>query len=169
MVHVEGTRAFDCRAPVEKMTGAWLDLAVAADVSAVPVRFTGGLPVESAGQRLDFPVSMGQQDVWIGRPLLPAELSALNYGERKALTLARMNGLGPAVDQPLPPDLAFAARVEKHALSTGVELAHAVLREVLAEQTAPSDDTRAVLAGELDLDSDQGVWLAELAQWIGTR
>ena len=169
MVHVEGTRALECRSPVEKMTGAWLDLAVAADVSVVPLRFTGGLPTESAGQRLDFPVSMGCQDVWIGKPLLPGELSALNYGERKALTLARMNGLGPACDQPLPGDLAFAARVEKHALSTGVELAHAVLHEVLSEQAQPCDDTRRVLAGELAVDTDQGAWLAELAQWIGTR
>ncbi len=169
MVHVEGTRSLTCRTPVEKMTGAWLDLAVAVDAAVVPVRFTGGLPSESLGQRLDFPVQMGQQDIWLGRPILPSDLEALNYGERKALTLAAINGLGPSPDQPLPADLAFARKVEDRALKTGRPLAHAVLHQVLAESPSPCDDTRRVLAGELDLDQSQDVWLAELAQWIGTR
>ena len=169
MVHVEGTRSLDCRTPVQKMTGAWLDLAVATDVAVVPVRFTGGLPVESAGQRLDFPVAMGQQDAWIGRPLLPAELEGLNYGDRKALTLERLNGLGPAQDNPLPGDLDFAGRVEDQALKTGMNLAQTVLTRVLAELDDPCEDTLAILSGEFDPQTAQGAWLAEFAQWLGIR
>jgi 3-oxoacyl-(acyl-carrier-protein) synthase/3-hydroxymyristoyl/3-hydroxydecanoyl-(acyl carrier protein) dehydratase/1-acyl-sn-glycerol-3-phosphate acyltransferase len=169
MVHVEGTRAFDCRTPVQKMTGAWLDLAVAANVAVVPVRFTGGLPIETAGQRLDFPVAMGSQDVWIGKPLLPEELSALNYGDRKALALSRMNGLGPDQDSPLPSDLDFADRVEAHARKTGIEMAYAVLHQVLATVPDPCEDTLRVLAGDLDPSTAHGAWLCELAQWLGTR
>ncbi len=169
MVHVEGTRALECTSPVEKMTGAWIDLALAADAAVVPVRFTGGLPRETLAHRLDFPASMGRQDVWIGRPLDRGELESMTYGERKQLTLERINGLGPPLDGPLPGDPAFATRVETCALENGLALPHAVLRTILSDHPDPCEGTRQVLAGDLDPTTAEGAWLAELAQWVGTR
>ncbi|HCF57434.1 MAG TPA: hypothetical protein DFS52_05505, partial [Myxococcales bacterium] len=55
MVHVEGTRALSCRPPVIKMSGAFLDMAIAVGAPVVPVRFVGGLPVEPLAKRIEFP------------------------------------------------------------------------------------------------------------------
>jgi hypothetical protein len=42
MVHIEGTRALTCRAPLVKMSGIFLDLALETGTPVVPVRFVGG-------------------------------------------------------------------------------------------------------------------------------
>ena len=79
MVHIEGTRSFECRTPVQKMSGAFIDMAMKVNAPIVPVRFVGGLPADPLEKRTEFPVGMGTQDIWFGRPLLPAELvAALN-------------------------------------------------------------------------------------------
>ncbi len=77
MIHVEGTRALTCRAPVQKMSGAFLDMAIATGAPVVPVRFAGGLPVEPLTAKLEYPVGMGGQRITIGAAILPAELAAL--------------------------------------------------------------------------------------------
>ncbi|MHC4390942.1 MAG: hypothetical protein ACYS22_06445, partial [Planctomycetota bacterium] len=61
MVHVEGTRALTARHAVEKMSGSFIDLALAVGAPVVPVRFVGGLPVEPLDERIEFPVGMGTQ------------------------------------------------------------------------------------------------------------
>ncbi len=74
MVHVEGTRALSCRTPVEKMSGAFIDMALAVGAPVVPVRFVGGLPADPLETRLEFPLGMGRQDIHLGTPLLPEHL-----------------------------------------------------------------------------------------------
>ena len=44
LVHVEGTRSLDCRTPVRKMSGAFIDMALSIGAPIVPVRFIAGLP-----------------------------------------------------------------------------------------------------------------------------
>ena len=96
MIHVEGTRALSCRAPVQKMSGAFLDMAIATGAPVVPVRFAGGLPVEPLTAKLEYPVGMGGQQITIGAAILPAELASLPYKERKERVIDAINGLGPA-------------------------------------------------------------------------
>jgi len=166
MVHVEGTRSLDCTTPVQKMSGAFLDMALAVDAPVVPVRFAGGLPRTPVDQRLEFPVGMGRQDIYIGRPLLPEELAPLHYGERKARVLEAMNALGPSNDdeEPSAGDPEFAERVGKWQEAHPVSEEHAVLGCVLAERPEPVEETSRLLAGD-DLHSGPaGPWLSELAR-----
>ncbi|MCB9752387.1 MAG: 1-acyl-sn-glycerol-3-phosphate acyltransferase [Myxococcales bacterium] len=172
MVHVEGTRSRSCAAPVEKMSGAFIDMALHVDAPVVPVRFTGGLPQAPLGQRLEFPLGMGAQDIWIGRPLLPAQLAALPYKQRKELVIAAINGLGPsnADERPHSPDPAFAAAVEHWRSShAGVDAEHAVLATTLAQLASPSAAVRRLLAAPSaaalrDDATPEGRWLAELGR-----
>jgi acyl transferase domain-containing protein/3-hydroxymyristoyl/3-hydroxydecanoyl-(acyl carrier protein) dehydratase/1-acyl-sn-glycerol-3-phosphate acyltransferase len=171
MVHVEGTRSLSCAQPVEKMSGAFLDMAIAVGAPVVPVRFIGGLPVEPLEQRLEFPVGMGRQDIWIGRPIAPEQLARVPYGERKQQVVAAINGLGPsnADERPFVGDPAFAAKVARWQAQRGVSHEHAVLHEVLAECPDPCAATRELLAASdaaaLERDgSPEGVWLAELGR-----
>jgi len=147
LVHVEGTRALSCRAPVATMSGTFVDLALALGAPVVPVRFTGGLPITPATERLEFPVGMGQQTYHVGAPILPTELAALTYKARIDRLVSAINGLGgdPTTEVPHAADDAFAAKV--HAFQrTDVSAPHAVLRAVLEECPAPSAVTRKILA-----------------------
>ncbi len=173
LVHVEGTRSLSCRTRVEKMSGAFIDMALQSGAPIVPVRFTGGLPVEPAAKRLEFPLGLGRQDVHLGRPFLPGDLSGLHYGARKERVLEAINGLGVPNEreEPLPGDPVLAARVGAWQEARGVSHEHATLREVLAGLGSPGPDVARLLAAtsaaELEADgSPEGAWLAELGRWL---
>ncbi len=164
MVHVEGTRALTCRTPVEKMSGAFLDLAIQVGAPVVPVRFVGGLPVEPIGSRLEFPVGMGQQDLWLGKPILPEALAGMGLKERKSAVIEAINGLGPtnAAEEPFPGDPAFEARVAAWQAETGVSAEDAVLACVLADAVTPTAETRAILGARIA--PPVGDWARALAR-----
>ncbi len=171
MVHVEGTRALSCRQPVERMSGAFIDMALAVGAPVVPVRFVGGLPADPLATRLEFPVGMGRQDIHLGSPLMPGHLAGLHYGARKELVLAAINGLGVpnATEEPLPGDPAFEARVRAWQSARGVSHEHATLREVLAELEDPGEEIRRLLAAPdatalAGDDSPAGRWLSEMGR-----
>ncbi len=169
MVHVEGTRSLDCRTPVQKMSGGFIDMALAIGAPVIPVRFVGGLPGEPVETRLEFPVGMGRQDIWFGRPILPEELSALHYGTRKELVIDAINGLGPAnaVEQPSIGDAAFAERTEEWRSTRAVSHEHAALGCILEDCAAPTEATRHLLeaasAADIETTSPEAAWLRELA------
>ena len=171
MIHVEGTRALTCRAPVQKMSGAFLDMAIATGAPVVPVRFAGGLPVEPLTAKLEYPVGMGGQQITIGAAILPAELAALPYKERKERVIDAINGLGPAASEevPLPPDPGFAAAAAGVGSTHGGEpRARRALRNHAAARRSGGGDVAAARrcpGGCLALpDDDRGRWLAELAR-----
>jgi 3-hydroxymyristoyl/3-hydroxydecanoyl-(acyl carrier protein) dehydratase/1-acyl-sn-glycerol-3-phosphate acyltransferase len=171
MVHVEGTRSKTCAKPVEKMSGTFLDLAIAVDAAVVPVRFIGALPVEPLAKRREFPLGMGKQAIWIGRPIAARELAAQPYGERKQRVIEAINALGcaNADERPLPPDPEFAARVEAWQRERTISHEHATLRQILFERPELGDAARRLItaarASELDDDdSPEGRWLAELGR-----
>ena len=171
MVHVEGAMAHSCRTPVRKLSGAFLDMALALDRPVVPVRFVGGLPVAPVSHEIEFPVGMDQQDVHIGRPLAPDELRPLNYRDRRHRVIDAINHLGPAneVEEPLAPDPAFAAAVRAWCENTGTNLGHAALFCILEQLPEPSPEIAALVAGaragELRVPSTpEGRWMAELAR-----
>ena len=164
MVHVEGTRSFDCATPVQKMSGAFIDMALAVGAPIVPVRFVGGLPRTPVPTRIEFPIGMGRQDIWFGQPLLPEVLAPMHYGARKEAVVAAINRLGPSneVEGPLPGDPAFAARVQQWVDARGVDGEHAVLHQILRDAAEPCAETRALLdAVDAGLVVDTP-WLAEL-------
>jgi 3-hydroxymyristoyl/3-hydroxydecanoyl-(acyl carrier protein) dehydratase/1-acyl-sn-glycerol-3-phosphate acyltransferase len=170
MVHVEGTRSLECRTPVIKMSGAFLDMALQVNAPVVPVRFVGALPVEPLGERLEFPVGMGTQDIVIGRPLAPAELRSMALKERKEAVISAMNAIGSppkAAEEPFAGDPAFAAKVAARLARTGVDEPHAVLAEVLAEAPDLHPDLHKLLDSEGKKRSPfsgdpRGAWLDEL-------
>ena len=149
MIHVEGTRALSCRAPVQKMSGAFLDMAIATGAPVVPVRFAGGLPVEPLTDKLEYPIGMGGQQITIGAAILPSELAALPYKERKDRVIDAINGLGPAASEesPLPPDLEFGAAAREWSDSTGASPEHAALFETLQRLVAPGKRSRCCSPG----------------------
>jgi hypothetical protein len=130
----------------------------------------GGLPADPLDKRIEFPLGMGTQDIYIGRPMLPEELAQMHYGERKKTVIAAINGLGPsnADEEPFAPDPAFAAEVEAWMKRTGATHEHATLGCILAASKAPGEAVRRLLAApdasslaESGTPEDQ--WLAELA------
>lgn len=171
MVHVEGAMAHSCRTPVHKLSGAFIDMAIALGRPIVPVRFVGGLPVAPVPDEIEFPVGMGQQDIHIGRPLASDELQPLNYRDRRQRVLDALNQLGPPheVEEPLPPDPAFASAVRAFCESTGAEPCHAVLLCILEQLPQPSPEIAALVAGASTgvlpvATTPEGQWLAELAR-----
>ena len=162
MVHVEGTRSLTCRRPVEKMSGAFIDMAMEVSAPIVPVRFSGGLPVAPLTERIEYPVDMGRQDIYFGRALWPEELRALGYKERKQAVIDGINRLGPAAAEelPLPGDVAFAERVARHLAEHDVSAEHAGVFEVLRDANAPCDETRELLEG-----SASTPWLEVFRRW----
>ena len=169
LVHVEGTRARSARQRVDKMSGVFCDLAIEAGVPIVPVRFSGGLPIAPSAERLEYPIGMGRQDYWIGRPIAPAELSALTYKERIERVVAAIEGLGPARDDEAPhaADPAFERRVEAQMAASGAPIGPAALVEVLRERAVASEEAARLVAA-VEADAPEG-WFAALARQLGLR
>jgi hypothetical protein len=171
LVHVEGTRSLGCRDPVKEISGNLIDMALVANLPIVPVRFARGLPVEPLTERIDFPLGFGRQDYYLGRAILPAELSGLPLIERKRKIVGAINALGPlAVEEtPSSPDLQFGAAVQDWIARTGATEEHAVLYATLAGLPDPGDMVRRILAGTrtgklLLGDSPEDRWLAEFVR-----
>ncbi|MGC4120673.1 MAG: 1-acyl-sn-glycerol-3-phosphate acyltransferase [Myxococcales bacterium] len=174
MVHVEGTRALSARAPVAKMSGAFLDMAVATGTPVVPVRFVGGLPVEPVAERLEFPSGLGRQDFVIGEPITAERLAAMNYKERKEHVIAAINALMPADEAPFETQPELAREVAAWSERTGCTHEHSVLHQALRRVADPCRETRTLLDGVASGstsfgDDARGRWLAELARQIAHR
>jgi 1-acyl-sn-glycerol-3-phosphate acyltransferase len=161
LVHVEGTRSLAARRPVAHMSGVWIDLALAAGAPIVPVRFSGGLPLQEADARLEFPVGFGRQDYHVGRPLPPDELLRLDLAARQRRVLDAINELGPREEMPGDPDHAFPAAVDSwRGRARSAE--RAVLLAALANVAAPSDEGRRLL----EAPERTAGWLAEMTRFL---
>ncbi len=175
MVHVEGTRSLECRTPVQKMSGAFIDLAMATGVPIVPVRFTGGLPAKKREFRLEYPQDMGRQDYWFGAPIFPQELAAMGLKDRKQRVIDGINRLGPPNSEEAP--FAGAPEFEQRCLDwskkTGATPAFAVIYRVLEELQHRSPEADRILRaarGEVELgDSEMDQWMVEIAGLMGGR
>jgi len=172
MVHIEGTRSLSCREPVRKMSGAFIDLALATNVPIVPVRFVGALPVAPLETRLEVPLGHARQSIWFGAPLMPADLAPFPYGERKAKVIAAINGLGPsnAVEQPAPANGALVERVKQVKAQLKTDDERALLASVLLDGP-PSSDESVRLAKALRGEPGTGTtredeWVRGFANWL---
>ena len=173
LVHVAGTRSLACRQPITKMSSVFIDLALAAGVPIIPVRFMGGLPVLPLEERIEFPFQFGRQDYWLGRPLMPEALAELSLKEKLETVLNALNGLGPdlSLETPAPGEAAFAASVAAWRARSGASLNDAVLYSALCKLAHPSPETRSLLAGarsgRLLLQPDpRSQWLGCLARRV---
>jgi hypothetical protein len=88
LVHVDGTRVTEPGQPVLKMSSLWVDVAIERGIPIVPVAFRGGV----AGARVDLPVC--PQTHHVGTAILPSQLAALPYAERRKQVMAAINALG---------------------------------------------------------------------------
>lgn len=148
-IHVEGTRSLAARAAVEKLSSVILDFAIEADIPIIPVRVAGALPVQALEQRLDFPLNYAKQDLYIGTPVLPAELKTLSLEQRGKRIMSAINHLGPPlqVEMPNPGDEDFMARVKQWQQEYGAEESQAFLAVALLEH-CESPLLKKMLAGE---------------------
>jgi len=147
MVHIEGTRSLQCRTPVQKMSGAFIDMALKVGAPIVPVRFTGALPADPLDARREFPVGMGRQDIWLGSPMSPQSLAAAHYGERKRRVIDAINQLGPsnADEVPTQPNPDLEGAVQGNMQTLGSDHEHATLYEVLRRCSTPCEETQRLL------------------------
>jgi hypothetical protein len=173
LVHVEGTRSFSCRTPVEKMSGAFIEMALATNTPIVPVRFTGALPVTPVTKKLEFPVGHGKQDYWLGRPITPQELLPLSYRDRQRRVIEAINNLGPSNtnEAPAPAGTKFSGLVEAWENKTGASYEQSVLFRALEDAENASPEAQLLLqganAGRLSLSSSvRELWLAKLARYL---
>jgi len=169
LVHVEGTRKQRAREPVTKMSSVFVDLALKADLPIVPVRFAGGLPVEAAPTRLEFPVGYGAQRYHLGAPIFPETLAAMPFAERARSVMAAINGLGPELEQetPLSGDEGFLGRVTA-GVARGLGEPQVVAWETLRSAKDPCPETRRLLAGETEGDDPTSTWLRDMESWLFT-
>jgi len=172
MVHVEGTRSLHCqRPPVTKMSSAFIDMAMHTRAPIVPVRFSGAIQTEEMPHRLEYPTGLGRMDIHFGRPILPDELAALPFKERKEKVLACINALGPdwRQEQPLPAQPEQLSRALHWAETTGTEPPDAFLLEMIMQLEDPTPGIAAlrdgIRAGKLALpDTPENRWVATLAE-----
>jgi acyl transferase domain-containing protein/3-hydroxymyristoyl/3-hydroxydecanoyl-(acyl carrier protein) dehydratase/1-acyl-sn-glycerol-3-phosphate acyltransferase len=171
MVHIEGTRSLSCRTKTTKLSSALVDIALAANVPIVPLRFVGGLPVEPALERLEFPVGFGKQTYFLGAPISPETLSSLPLRERKDFVLDALNALGvsPENESPCPPNAALEREIDALRMERDLKLTDAVLLTALMRAADPSDATRRLQAtihgAKLDTsDAPADVWLRDFAR-----
>lgn len=176
MVHVEGTRSLECRTPVQKMSGAFIDMALQTGTPIVPVRFVGGLPVQALERRIEYPVGLGTQDVWLGAPIHPEELAKMPYGERKKRVMQALNELGPAnaAEQPHEADPHLEEAVQAWMARSGASHEHAVLYEVLRAQGDLCEETGALIeaigrGAPLEGDEPEDDWLRALRARLDPR
>jgi len=173
LIHVEGTRALRCRQPVVRMSGALLELAIQAGLPVVPVRFAGGLPVETAPARREFPIGYAKQDIYIGAPIAPAQLANLPPEDRKRPVLEAMNALGPDLGRevPNPPDPEFAHGVAALMQKLAMAEPRAVILHMLHCDPYVHGPLRALVdaarEGGTFAGSGPGArWLQDLGAWF---
>ena len=173
-LHVEGKLGLSCRNPVNGLSSVFVDLALAANLPIVPVRFVGGLPIAQMKVTLDFPVGYCKQDYYVGRPIMPDELRTLTYAQRRNLVIRAINTLGPSNQEEVPgaPNLAFGNAVKAWINKTGATEFKAVLFKVVEALTSTSaEETRdlikAACGDRTGLANDaKGRWLSEMADWL---
>lgn len=173
LVHTAASRVLSCRVPLAVLSGFFIDLALRLELPIVPVRFAGGLPVETMDDFRDFPIGFTGQDYYLGRSIGPDELGRLRREQRTRLLLDRINGLGPSPSEelPNPPDIIFRRRVQRRIAETGTSQFKAVALSALESYPRPSRMTErllAALAGAPLLvgQSDDERWFGQWARWL---
>ena len=176
LIHVEGVHALRAGQPVEVVSASLIDLAVERSIPIVPVRFAGGLPVDPVDAPLAFPVDYGQQEIWVGEPILPATLQSKPSAARKEMVLAAINGFGGRweSEEPTAGDAEFAEAVRSWQGTHDVSETEAALYRTLEAYANPSKETAWLLAAlgqtssgpALEIDDKTRQWIRGFSQEI---
>ncbi len=176
-LHVEGEQGLTCRQRVRRMSSVLVDVALDLNVAILPLRFSGGLPVEPLPEIISFPFGYGRQDFTFGAPLEPELLRSMPRPKAAELVVEAINQIPPSAESevPLVAEPEFAARV--HALSArhGVTEIQAGLILALQELPDPTHATRAMLAfpehGATGLPGvgAERLWHESVADWLWGR
>jgi hypothetical protein len=111
MVHADGTRYVRSGQRVERLTSTLLDMAIDVSLPIVPMYFAGGLPEEPMDRKLEVPYRQAAQDYIFGRPIMPEELTAWPYADRRRRVMDAINALAPFSDAPHEPNYAVENRI----------------------------------------------------------
>jgi len=111
MVHADGTRYVRSGQRVERLTSTLLDMAIQMSMPIVPMYFAGGLPEEALDQKLEVPYRHAAQDYIFGPPIMPDELTAWPYVDRRRRVMDAINALAPYSDAPHEPNYAVEKRI----------------------------------------------------------
>ena len=111
MVHADGTRYVRSGQRVERLTSTLLDMAIEMSMPIVPMYFAGGLHEEALDQKLEVPYRHAAQDYIFGPPIMPDELTAWPYVDRRRRVMDAINALAPYGDAPHEPNYAVEKRI----------------------------------------------------------
>ena len=111
MVHADGTRYVRSGQRVERLTSTLLDMAIEMSMPIVPMYFAGGLPEKALDQKLEVPYRHGAQDYIFGPPIMPDELIAWPYVDRRRRVMDAINALAPYSDAPHEPNYEVESRI----------------------------------------------------------
>ena len=176
-LHVEGEQALSCRTRVRRMSSVLIDVALDLDAAILPLKFSGGLPVDPLPAIISFPHGYGRQDFTIGAPLTPDVLRSLPRPKAAELVVEAINQLPPDADTetPLLPEPGFADRVLALSATHGVTEIQAGLILALQELPDPAAATLAILAyptsgaGALTGNDVERAWHQSVAEWLWGR
>ena len=121
LVHADGTRHVRSGQRVEKLTSTLLDMAIHMSTPIVPVYFAGGLPEEPVDRKLEVPYRHAAQDYIFGRPIMPEELAARPYAQRRRGVMDAINALAPFSDAPHEPNYGVENRIAAVAGASALE------------------------------------------------
>ena len=111
MVHADGTRHVRSGQRVQRLTSTLLDMAIDMSLPIVPLYFAGGLPEEPVDEKLEVPYRHAAQDYIFGPPIIPEELAAWPYADRRRRVIDAINDLAPFGDAPHEPNYAVEDRI----------------------------------------------------------
>ncbi|WP_077076928.1 beta-ketoacyl synthase N-terminal-like domain-containing protein [Mycobacterium numidiamassiliense] len=111
LVHADGTRYLHSGQRVERLTSTLLDMAIDVSLPIVPLYFAGGLPEEPVDRKLEVPYRHAAQDYIFGRPIMPEELAAWPYAQRRRRVIDAINALAPFSDAAHEPNDAVEQRI----------------------------------------------------------
>ena len=170
-LHVEGEQATSSRQRVQRMSAVVIDLALELQLPVLPLRFSGGLPLEPLAEICSFPVDFGRQDYTVGRPLLPEELRRMPRPKAAELVVAAINAIA-VTDEALPGVPGRSAALAAFCAQHGVTEIQAAVILALRTLAAPSASTRSILdfpahgsAGVVAAPAELA-WHREVAQWL---
>jgi hypothetical protein len=170
LVHIEGEQAISARHRVSRMTSVFIDLALDLDIPIVPLRMTGGLPVEPVTSLSDFPYGYGKQDYIFGPPITTAELRAVPrpIATRQIVDAINQLGVSPEEEEPIPGDTQFGEQVRELCQEHNLREVQAILLACLKNVASPCEETQAIIARK-PLDSSNpelNAWVHELSEWL---
>ncbi len=173
MVFVEGRRARSAKERVSRIGSVLPDFAVRMGMPVVPLRMSGGLPLDPSGRKNDFPFSFGRQDYVLGAPIEAVELGSLTGKERAKLIVDAINDLPPGEDEaPLPPcNSDFVERIRARAAArqsdSNADIKAALIETFISSNSGNRRTQCIISALNSNMKDDPGdVWARSLAAWL---